>query len=83
MNIFSNRLEIEFDETRDSVVIRHPDRKQFDTPLVEIRRETLSEMSLKEAAEFIGERLIMLTPELRKMFEEYLWTADGHPPKKR
>jgi hypothetical protein len=49
---------------------------------VEIRRETLEKMSFKEAAEFIRERLILLTPALREMFKDYLWTEDGQPPKK-
>lgn len=81
MNIFSNRFEVEFDEVRDAVLIRHPNRQEFPTPLIEIRRETLKEMSLKEASEFIGERLILLTPVLRELFKDYLWSDDGQPPK--
>jgi hypothetical protein len=82
MNVFSSRFEVEFDDARGAVLIHHPDRQQFQTPLVEIRRETLEKMSFKEAAEFIGERLILLTPALREMFKDYLWTEDGQPPKK-
>jgi hypothetical protein len=50
--------------------------------MVEIRRETLAAMSLKEAAEFIGERLILLTPPLRELFTDYLWSEDGQQPPK-
>ena len=83
MNVLSNRLEVEYDDGRGAVLIRHPDRQHFQSPLVEIRRETLNEMSLKAAAEFIGERLILLTPALREIFKDYLWTEDGKPPKRR
>ena len=82
MNVFSNRFEVEFDDVRGAVLIRHPDHQQFQTPLVEVRRETLENMSFKEAAEFIGERLILLTPALREMFKDYLSTEDDQPPKK-
>lgn len=82
MNVSSSRLEFEFDEDLGVVLIRHPDREQFQTPLVEICLETLEKMTLKEAAEFIGERLILLTPALKEMFGDYLWTEDGQPPKK-
>jgi hypothetical protein len=82
MNILSNRLDVEYDHGRSAVLIRHPDRHQFPSPFVEIRRETLNEMSLKTAAEFIGERLILLNPALREIFKDYLWTEDGQPPKR-
>jgi hypothetical protein len=82
MNVLSSRLEVEYDHGRGAVLIRHPDRQQFPSPLVEIRRETLNEMSLKAAAEFIGERRILLSPALRETFKDYLWTEDGQPPKR-
>jgi len=82
MNIFSNRFEVEFDEQRDAFVIRHPDARRFPTPLVEIRGDTLAGMSLQQASQFIGERLILLVPRLRERFADYLWTDDGQPPKK-
>jgi hypothetical protein len=50
--------------------------------MVEIRRETLGGMSYTEAAKFIGERLILLTPDLKEIFKDYLWTDDGHTPPK-
>jgi hypothetical protein len=81
MNIFSSRFEVEVDDVRGTVLIHHPDRQQFQTPLVEIRRETLEKMSFKDAAEFIGERLILLIPPLQEMFREYLWTEDGQLPR--
>lgn len=77
MNVFSDRFEVEFDKVRDAVLIWHPNRLEFPTPLIEIRRETLASMSLKEAAEFVGERLILLTPALRDLFADYLWSENG------
>ena len=82
MNIFSNRFEVEFDELRDAYTIRSPDHPESELPIVEIRRETLAKMSLKQAAEFIGERLILLTPAMREQFKDYLWSDDGKEPHK-
>lgn len=82
MNVFSDRFEVEFDEAHDAVLIRHPNRQEFPTPLIEIRRDTLAAMSLKESAEFLGERLILLMPSLRELFKDYLWSDDGQQPPK-
>jgi hypothetical protein len=81
MNVYSNRFIVEFDRERDAYLIVHPDHGHH-SPLIEIQRETLEAMSYKEAAQFIGERLILLTPDLKVMFEEYLWTNGGHTPPK-
>lgn len=80
MNVYSNRLIVEFDSERDAYLIIHPNR-DIGT-MVEIRRETLGGMSYTEAAKFIGERLILLTPDLKEIFKDYLWTDDGHTPPK-
>jgi hypothetical protein len=80
--IFSNLFEVEFSNERDAFLILHPDRERFTMPLVEVKRETLDKMSFEDASKFIGERLILLMPTLRKMFEDYLWSSDGQPPKK-
>jgi hypothetical protein len=73
MRILSNRLEIEFDEKRDSLLIYHQDRHEFQDPLIEIRSETLNVMTFKEGSAFIGERLILLIPQLREIYKDYLW----------
>lgn len=83
MNVNSNRFIVEFDKERDAYLIDHPDRDDDLLPLVVIRRETLEAMTLKEAAEFIGSRLILLTPDLKEIFKDYLWTNDGHTPPER
>lgn len=83
MNAHPKRYVVEFDSERDAYVIDQPDRDPDLLPMIVIRRETLEAMSLKKASEFIGSRLILLTPELKEMFKDYLWTDDGHTPPKR
>ena len=83
MNVFSERFVVEFDRERDACLIIHPDRERLDDPLIDISRETLEAMSYKQAAQFIGERLILLTPGLNEIFQDYLWTDGGHTPPKR
>lgn len=82
MNVHSNRFIVEFDKELDAYLIIHPDNGDL-RPTIEIRRETLEAMSYKEAAQFIGERLILLTPDLKEIFKDYLWTNGGHTPPKR
>ena len=50
--------------------------------MIVIRRETLEAMSCKEAAQFIGQSLTSLTPELKEIFKDYFWTDGGHTPPK-
>lgn len=83
MNAQPNRYIVEFDGERDAYVVDQPDRDPDLLPMIVIRRETLEPMTLKEASEFIGSRLILLTPELKEMFKDYLWMNDGHTPPKR
>lgn len=70
MNILSNSLIVRFDETLEGILIVHPDKTIATTPLVTIRRETLDGMTLTEASLFLGERIILLIPELRKLYAE-------------
>jgi hypothetical protein len=82
MRKFAKRLEVEFDEIRDAFVIRDPSDDPELLPSVVVRRETLLKMSLKEAAEFIGVRLISMTPATRELFKDYFWTDEGKTPPK-
>lgn len=82
MNIFSNHFDVEFDERLQALLIWHPDRNTFKTPLVSIPADHLKGKSLEGAAAFIGERLILLIPALREMFADYLWSDDGRTPPK-
>jgi len=82
MNAKPNRYIVEFDRERDAYIIDEPDRDPDLLPMIEIRRETLEAMSCKEAAQFIGIRLITLSPELKEIFKDYFWTDGGHTPPK-
>lgn len=80
MSVLFNKFEVEFNVQRDAVIINSPERAERRWSLIEIRRETLEKMSLKEAATFIGETFILLNPHLREMFKDYLWSEDGTVP---
>jgi len=82
INVHSNAFYVEFDLQKDMLVVRHPNHQEFQTPFIEISRETLNEMTFKQASEFIGERLILLMPPLKAMYQDYLWSENGDPPKK-
>ena len=80
MTTLSDELKVEFDAVRKALMIRHPDQKSFPMPLVHITEATLLGMTLQEAAEFIGERIILSSPGLRRTYAKYLWQDDGMRP---
>ncbi|PVY56318.1 MULTISPECIES: hypothetical protein [unclassified Simplicispira] len=82
MNSFSNKYIVEFNENHGEFTIDFVKKIDDCMPLVVIKTEDLKEMNLKQASEFIGERLILLMPALRKIYEDYLWSEDGDSPKK-
>jgi len=55
----SNQIKVTWDEKLDSLLIDHVDRNN-PSALIQIRNETLDEMTFEEASSFIGQRLIML-----------------------
>lgn len=73
--ILSNVLEVKFDEERQALTIYHPARK-LSADIV-ISKDTLLQMSLAQAAQFVGERVFLKMPSMRDVFEDYLWTKDG------
>lgn len=68
MNVLSSTLTVYWDVERRSLLILHPDREQFEFPLVEIRDATLGDLNWPAACQFIGERLVLLIPELREKY---------------
>lgn len=52
-------------------------------PAVSVPSTVLETMSFEEAARFLGERIILLSPVLRNRFRDYLWSEDGRPPIKK
>jgi hypothetical protein len=69
MSFLSNAWVVHYDEASKSLLISHPDTATFADPLVNIRAETYSAMSLEELSEFLGSRLLLLMPAMRARFE--------------
>jgi hypothetical protein len=72
MKILNDKFIVKYDEGLQSLLIMHPDEKQVSNPLVTIRTETLSKMSFLEASQFLGERLMLLIPQLRERYKNDL-----------
>lgn len=72
MNIFNDTFILRFDEETQSLLIIHPDEYVMSRPVVQVRAETLDKMSFLEASQFIGERLLILIPQLQSRYAEDL-----------
>ena len=72
MNIFNDTFIVKFDEETQSLLIVHPDENVRSSPIVRIRPETLDQMSFLEASQFVGERLLILIPQLQSRYAEDL-----------
>lgn len=71
MNIFNDTFIVKYDEALDSLLIIHPD-ESMPSPLVQIRAEIFEEMNFLEASQFLGERLLILIPQLQARYSEDL-----------
>jgi len=78
MNILNDTLIVRYDDSLKSIVIDHPDTAEIPNPLVRIRAETLDKMSVLEASQFLGERLILLIPQLRERYKADLARLAGN-----
>lgn len=72
MNVLTDKLRVEFSQDMQSILIINPEVTVNSGILVQIRVDTLRNMSLSEAAEFIGERVLLTMPEMRRLFKDYL-----------
>lgn len=72
MNIFNDTFIVRFDQETQSLLIIHPDESVMSRPVVQVRAETLDKMSFLEASQFIGERLLILIPQLQSRYAEDL-----------
>ena len=72
MNVLNDKFIVKYDEKLQSILIMHPDEKQVSNPLVTIRAETLEKMNFPEASQFLGERLMLLIPQLRERYKDDL-----------
>lgn len=72
MKILNDTFIVKYDETLQSILIIHPNEKNVPGPVVQIRAETLAGMSFLEASQFLGERLMLLIPQLRERYVDDL-----------
>jgi hypothetical protein len=72
INIFNDTFIVKYDEDLQSILIIHPDENVMSRPIVQIRADTLATMNFLEASKFLGERLIILIPQLRDRYSEDL-----------
>lgn len=68
MNVLTNRIRIFYNESTGEMEFYDEDLVDITFPVMKIRKSTLNSMPFKEASAFIGERLILLIPELRSEF---------------
>ena len=78
--LLSNEFIVRWDEDLNSLVIVHPDGERFPRPHVQIKSSTLSDMSFKQASQFIGERLVLLIPALRQRYVDSTTGFLREPP---
>jgi hypothetical protein len=71
----SSAFIVQWNRANDSLDIVHPVPTQIPHPLIAIPGATLRAMSLTEASEFVGSRLVLLIPELRSE-----WVDDTTEP---
>jgi hypothetical protein len=73
MNIFSDAYVVRYDEESRAIAIALIDSN---APLFEISLATLEELGLAEASKFLGERLLLLLPEPRRVLTGLPATVD-------
>ena len=67
-SVLSNQLDIRWDEEADALLINYAGENKLPEPLIRIRAETIQDMTLAEASEFIGSRVLLMMPGLRALF---------------
>jgi hypothetical protein len=72
MKILNDTFIVKYDDSLQSILIIHPDETKVPGPIVRIRAETLAQMSFLEASRFLGERLMLLIPQLRERYADDL-----------
>jgi len=79
MKFLSDSFTVRYDDALKSIVIVHPDKDELQSPLVQIRQATYTNMSFKELAEFLGARLLLLMPTMRAHFKEEIDRMNEQP----
>lgn len=68
MNILNDTFIVRYDEALQSILIVHPDEKVVPGAIVRIQADTLDKMNFLEASQFLGERLLLLIPQMRERY---------------
>ena len=64
--VLSNEFVVRWEDDLNRLVLIDP--RQPESPAVRITEATLSDMSFSKASRFIGERLVLLMPGLRRKY---------------
>jgi hypothetical protein len=72
MKFLSDKIIVKFDTSSENIQIFNPNEREFPDPLVNIAKNTYSDMSFTDAAEFLGSRLLLLMPSMREHFKDEL-----------
>lgn len=81
MKLLGRKLSIEYSEANEALFITTPELESSRAVPIQVRLLTLKGMSFKQAAEFVGERVLLNIPDMRKLFAEYLWQGREPPMK--
>lgn len=80
IDIFNDTFIVKYDDGMQSILIIHPDENVMSRPIVQIRAETLATMNFLEASQFLGERLMILIPQLRERYSADLAQLSKNEP---
>ena len=70
MKFLTDNLIVEFDRDSESIYVKNSNVREFPDPLVNIRKETYSDMTFMETCEFLGSRILLLMPSMREQFKD-------------
>jgi hypothetical protein len=72
MNIFGDEFLVRFNSDKEKLQISKIGDDDTINPLIEIAYEEMRKMSLRKAAQFLGERLLLLNPEFRQVYSKHI-----------
>ena len=68
----TSKFYIEYSTEQNALLFVNPDQKVRNGVIIKIRLETLNGMSFSEAAAFIGDRVLLTVPEMRRLYKKHL-----------
>jgi hypothetical protein len=72
MNVFGDEFLVRFNADKEKLQISKVGDRDPINPLIEIPYEEMRKMSLRKAAQFLGERLLLLNPEFRQIYARHI-----------